>query len=59
MCLTGDHATVWVGRWPRPHHPGEVIHSTDGGRSVFDHHDTAVPGQPVAGYIWVADRVES
>lgn len=52
--LTRDHATLWVGRWPGPHRPGEVIRSTDGGRYDFDHHDHGARGGPEAVYSWVA-----
>jgi hypothetical protein len=44
--LTADQVTVWAGRWPEAHQPGAVIHSTDGGRFVFDHHDHRTPGGP-------------
>jgi len=54
--LTRDTATRWVGRWPGPHRPGEVIHTTDGGCFAFDHLDPDTPGYPEAVWTWVADR---
>jgi hypothetical protein len=52
--LTQEGHTLWEGYWPGPHRPGEVIHSTDGGRFVFDHHDHGTGGDPEAVYGWVA-----
>lgn len=51
--LVRRQATLWLGRWPGPHRPGEVIHSTDGGRFVFDHVDPDADGGPEVVYAWV------
>lgn len=42
-------------RWPGPHGPGTVIHTTDGGRFEFDHTDTSGSGEVVHVYRWVSD----
>jgi hypothetical protein len=44
--------TLAVERWPGPHHPGTVIHTTGGGRFVCSHLDPDADGGPEAVYDW-------
>ncbi len=45
-------ATIGLDRWPGPHGPGTVIHTSGGGRFVFDHHDHGAANGAEAVYIW-------
>jgi len=49
--LTRGGVTVSLCRWPSRR---EVIHSTDGGRFMFDHLEPDADGGPEVVYVWVA-----
>ena len=50
--LVRDGATIARDRWPGPHGPGTVIHTSGGGQFVFDHLDHDAAGGPKAVYRW-------
>jgi hypothetical protein len=45
-------ATIGLDRWPGPHRPGSVIHTSGGGCFVFDHLDHGATGDPENVYVW-------
>ena len=46
--------TVGLDRWPGPHRPGTVIHTSGAGRFCFSHLDPHADGGPEAVYSWTA-----